>query len=430
VGNRQWCGRALVIGAATILLAGCGSGGPGVPGGTGSGRPSTTSTGTAASSRPTAEELKTVTRSRGPVAQVAAAIPLTGLALGIAMDPVTGKAFVLTCPGCGRVPPDDTQVIEVIDIATRGNVDEIPIPAHWAQIAVDPYAGVLYVSHTGERGEQIRTIDTTSHQVTGTIDVAAWGITVDPTIGTVYALEEDASGERSTRVAVINPQDGSVVRRIDVGVDALAGLTVDPVRGLLLVSDHLAGRLLVVDLAAGTVERIIQVVGWLADPCENCLGSIGTPVVDLTTGLAYVTGPPDQAAEDPNPSQARGSSAGTVVPAGVAPTGVRVVPAGFGTSVLYVVDPGAGSVTQTVGVPFAAGSHTVDLQARVLYLPVMDMPATGVIPTSVLPVDIDSLTFEDPIPVPTGSAGTMQLAVDPTTGQVWVAGDGAITVLE
>ena len=100
VGSRQWCGRALVIGVAMILLAGCGSDEPAVPGGTGTGT---------GSSRPTAEELKTVTRTRGPVAQVAEIIPLTGLALGIAMDPVTGKAFVLTCPGCGRVPPDDTQ---------------------------------------------------------------------------------------------------------------------------------------------------------------------------------------------------------------------------------------------------------------------------------------------------------------------------------
>jgi DNA-binding beta-propeller fold protein YncE len=430
VGSRQWCGRPLVVGVATILLAGCGSGGSVVPGGAGSGWPTPTSTEAAAPTRPTAEELKTVSRPRGPVAQVAATIPLTGLALGIAMDPVTGKAFVLTCPGCGRVPRDDAQVIEVIDIATRGNVDEIPIPAHSAQIAVDPYAGVLYVSHTDERGEQIRTIDTTSHEVTGTIDVNAWGITVDPTTCTVYALEQDASVDRSTRIAVIDPQDGSVVRRIDVGVDALAGLTMDPVRGLLLVSDHNAGRLLVVDSAAGTVERTIQVVGWLADPCENCLGSIGTPVVDLTTGLAYLTGPADLAAHDPNPSQARGSSAAAIVLAGAAPTGVRVVPAGFGTSVLYVVDPAAGSVTQTVGVPFAAGFPTIDLSAGVVYLPVMDMPETGVITTSVLPVDMDSLALEDPIPVSAGSAGTMQLAVDPTTGQVWVAGDGAVTVLE
>jgi uncharacterized protein YceK len=426
----RWCGRALVIGVAVILLAGCASTGSGVPGGTGSGRPSTTSTGTAVSSRPVVEELRAVTRTRGPVAQIAATIPLTGVALGIAMDPVTGKAFVLTCPGCGRVPRDDAQVIEVIDLATRSTVDEIPIPAHSAQIAVDPYAGVLYVSHTGERGEQIRTIETTSHEVTGTIDVNAWGITVDPSTGTVYALEQDASADRSTRVAVIDPQDGSVVGRIDVGVDALAGLTLDPVRGLLLVSDHDAGRLLVVDSVAGTVERTIQVVGWLADPCENCLGSIGTPVVDLTTGLAYLTGPADLAANDPNPSQARGSSAGTVAPAGVAPTGIRVVPTGFGTSVLYVGDPAAGKVTRTVGVPFTAGSPTIDLQARVGYLPVMDMPETGVTTTSVLPVDIDSLALGDPIPVPAGSAGTMHLAGDPTTGRVWVAGDGTVTVLE
>lgn len=427
-------GRALEIGVAMLLLAGCGSGGPVGPGGTGSGGtssgPDPTSTGAAATPRPTAEGLAEVTRTRLPVAQVAETIHLTGVALGIAMDPVTGKAFVLSCPGCGRVPPEDAQVIEVIDIATQASLGKIRIPAHSAQIAVDPYAGVLYVSHTGERGEQIRTVDTTSHEVTGTIDLAARGITVDPTSGTVYALAEDSSADRSTMVAVIDPVDRRVVRRIEVGADATSGLTVDPVRGLLLVSDHDAGRLLVVDPAAGAVERTIQVVGWLVDPCENCLGSIGTPVVDLTTGLAYVSGDPDTSVEEPNPSQARQSSAGTVRPVGLAPTGVRIDPVGFGTSALYVVDPVAGGVTRTIAVPAAAGSPTIDLSAGAVYLPVMSMPRAGVIATGVLPIGIDSLALDDPIPVSPGSAGTMLLAVDPTTGQVWVAADGAITVLE
>lgn len=430
VRSRQWCGRALVIGVAMLLLVGCGSGESGTPGEAGSTRPSETSTETADTTRPTAEELQTATRNRGPVERVAGTIHLAGVALGIAVDPVTGTVFVLTCPGCGRVPGDDAQVIEVIDMATRSTVGEIPIPAHSARIAVDPYAGVLYVSHTGERGEQIRMIDTTSHQVIGTIDVAVWGITVDPTTGLVHAVQEDPA-DRSTSVVAIDPRDASVVRRVEVGVDAVAGLAVDPVRGLLLVSDHSVGRLLVLDMAAGTVERTIQVVKWLADPCENCLGSIGTPVVDFTTGLAYLAGGPDVTAEDLNPSQARGSTAARVVPAGLAyPDGDRIVPAGFGTSVLYVVDPGAGRVTQSVGVPFVAGSHTIDLSAGVVYLSVMNMPATSVITTSVLPVDIDSLTLEEPVPAPVGSTGTTLLALDPITGQVWVAGGGVVTVLE
>jgi hypothetical protein len=285
------------------------------------------------------------------------------------------------------------------------------------------------VAHAGDHGEQIRTIDTTSHQVTGTIDVAARGITVDPTTGILYALEEDPA-DRSTRVVAIDPKGGSVAARIDVGVDPTAGLTLDPVRDLLLVTDHTAGRVLVLDTAAGTVARTVQVVGWLADPCENCLGSIGTPVVDLTTGLAHLTGPADQAAEDPNPSQALASSAGTIEPAGLAPNAVQIVPTGFGTSVLYEVDPTAGRVTRSVGVPAAAGSPAIDPSAGVLYLPVMAMPTTGVITTGILPIGIDTLSLGDPIPAPAGSAGSMQLAVDPTTGQVWVAGDGAVTVLE
>lgn len=60
----------------------------------------------------------------------------------------------------------------------------------------------------------------------------------------------------------------------------------------------------------------------------------------------------------------------------------------------------------------------------------MDMPETGVITTSVLPVGIDTLVVGEPIPVSASSPGSMLLTVDPTTGQVWVAGDGAVTVLE
>lgn len=417
--------RVLVLGVVMILLAGCGPSEP-VPGGTGS---APASTGATAPARPTTEELAGATRTGGPVTRVDATIPVSGLAQDMAMDPVTGKVFVLTCPGCGRAPGDDAQVITVIDITTRGTVDEIPVPAQSARIAVDPYAGVLYVAHTGERGEQIRTIDTTSHQATGTMDVAAWGITVDLTTGTLYALEEDPD-DRSTSVAAIDPRDGSVVARVDVGVDPTAGITLDPVRGLLLVSDHTAGRVLVLDTAAGSVARAIQVVGWLADPCQNCLGSIGTPVVDLTTGLAYLTGPAAQAADDPNPSQARGSSAGMITGAGLAPTAVRIVPTGFGTSMLYEVDPTDGRVTRTIGVPFAAGTTTLDSSPGVVYLPVMNMPTTGVITTAVLPVGIDSLAVGEPIPVPAGSAGSMLLTIDPTTGQIWVAADGTVTVLE
>ncbi len=293
---------------------------------------------------------------------------------------------------------------------------------------MDPYAGVLYVSHTGERGEQIRTVDTTSHEVTGTIDVAARGITVDPTTGTVYALAEDSSAGQSTMVAVIDPVDRRVVRRIEVGADATSGLTVDPVRGLLLVSDHDAGRLLVVDPAAGAVERTIQVVGVVGRSLRNCLGSIGTPVVDLTTGLATCPGiltPPWK----PNPAQARGPP--------LERSGRRAWPRpGSGSNPPDSAPARCTWWTRSQGgsrrpsPSLAAGSPTIDLSAGVVYLPVMSMPRTGVIATGVLPIGIDSLAQDDPIPVSPGSAGTMLLAVDPTTGQVWVAADGAVTVLE
>lgn len=99
------------MGVAVILLAGCGSGGPVVPGGTGtgSGWPLPTSTELAAPTRPTAEELAAVARTRGPVAAVAAIIALTGLALTrLWSHPAPGHsvAACLPTPGFGLAPKE------------------------------------------------------------------------------------------------------------------------------------------------------------------------------------------------------------------------------------------------------------------------------------------------------------------------------------
>jgi DNA-binding beta-propeller fold protein YncE len=359
------------------------------------------------------------------VNRVAATVKLRGPAAGIVVDPVTGRAFVLTCPGCGQELPDWAEVIEVIDIASAKVVDQFPIPAEYAQMAADPYAGLLYLSHTGAHGGQIRAVDMNSLKVAGTIDVAVGSMALDPTNGTLYALENQAE-EQPSDIAVIDPQARKVIRRISVDVDPTAGLALDPVRGLLLVSDHTVGRIVVVDAAAGTILHTIQVVAWLADPCENCLGQIGTPVIDLTSGLAYVAGSPDQVADDPNPSQARADTAATTVPAGLA--GIRIVPVGFGGSALYVLDPADGKVTATRSIPADAGSGILDPSAGTIYLPVMAMQDIGEINMGVLPIALGSLSSGDQVPVPGGP--TMALALDPRTGTVWTAGERTVGILD
>jgi DNA-binding beta-propeller fold protein YncE len=363
--------------------------------------------------------------SRAPAAQVVASIAMGGRAEAIALDPVVGEAFIATCSGCDREPAEDGQVIEVIDMATRNQVAQIPIPALHPRLAADPYASALFVSHTGTRGEKITVIDTTSHDVTGAIDVAAWAITVDPTTGTLYALAEAEDGEQLTAVAVVDVASGDVLARIEVGVDAMGGLAVDPVRARLLVGDPGHGRIVVVDLASRTVARTIHVVPGMDDPCENCLGYLSAPVVDLTTGLVYVAGPPSVAAADANPGNALAVGDGHIGPAGLASGASGVRPIGGGGSSVFVVDASAGEVVANVPAPgWAIGAWAHDPAAGVVYLSTVGGVASGVVP-----LDVESLALGGTIQVAVDSPGPLLAALDPTTGEVWAAQEYTSAVL-
>jgi hypothetical protein len=152
---------------------------------------------------------------------------------------------------------------------------------------------------------------------------------------------------------------------------------------------------------------------------------VGTPVVDPTTGLVYTSGSRARGPADPNESQALGSGDGAIVPLGIAAGAAAAVPAGGDTEgAVYVVDPAAGEVIDTIVVPgMVVWTRACDPSARTVYLNVIGGPTTA---TGVRALDTETRQLGEPVPI----EGETTLGVDPTTGMVWVAGNGAVTILE
>ncbi len=126
-------------------------------------------------------------------------------------------------------------------------------------------------------------------------------------------MQEGPSGDSSGMLAVIDGASREVLDRIPVQADAGSGIAVDPAHGRVLIGDSGDGSLIVIDAVAREVVRTVQVVPGMDDPCENCMGYLGTPVADPTTGLVYLSGPA-AVGQDPS-SNALGHGSGTVRPA-------------------------------------------------------------------------------------------------------------------
>lgn len=419
---------AVVLVSAALLVAGCQQdGGTATPSESASASPS----GSAAPARPTAQDL-IVPRTRDAAAAITGTVPLDGLTTGVVVDQFVGEVFVTVCRGCGggAGPGAGADVVAAIETASRQVTDEIDLtgemPGMYPQVVADPYAGVLYAARTGPRAELVSVIDATTHETTGVLELdgtTLWRLVVDPTTGLLYVLEEGQSDGDRARLAVLDPASGEVLDRIALDTAFPGSVAVDPVRGRAYVTDDGLGRLLVIDLAVGEVVSTVQVVPGADEPCENCLGYVGTPVVDPNTGLVYTSGSRARGPADPNGSQALGSGDGAIVPLGVAPGPATVVPAGGDTEgAVYVVDPAAGEVIDTIVVPGkVVWTRACDPSARTVYLNVIGGPATGV-----RALDTETHELGDPVPI----AGETTLGIDLTTGTVWIAGNGAVTILE
>lgn len=415
----------MVLVSAALLVAGCQQeGGTATPSDSGSASPS----GSAAPARPTTQDL-IVPRTRAAVGEITGTVPLDGVATGVVVDPIVGEVFVTTCRGCGGDAGPDADLVVAIDTGSRQVTGEIDLtgqmPGLYPQVVADPYAGVLYAARTGPRAELVSVIDATTHEITGVLKLdgtTLWRLVVDPTTGLLYVLEEGKSDGDRARLAVLDPQSGEILDRIALDTAFPGSVAVDPVRGRAFVTDDGLGRLLVIDLAAGEVVRTVQVVPGADEPCENCMKYVGTPVVDPNTGLVYTSGSHARGPADPGGSQALGSGDGAIVPLGIA-TAATTVPAGGDTEgAIYVVDPAAGEVIDTIVVPgMVVRTRACDPSARTVYLNIIGGPATGV-----RALDTETHELGDPVPI----EGETTLGIDLTTGTVWVAGNGGVTILE
>ncbi|HYN57284.1 MAG TPA: hypothetical protein VES03_08820 [Motilibacterales bacterium] len=421
----SWAWRVgALVAIVALSVSGCQrEAGTATPSSSESAAPSTTAA--PGPARPVAEDFL-VARSRPAVSQVATTWSIVdGFVTDIEVDPGLGEVYV-----------NVDGSLQVLDMASRATVTSVNLPGNATRLAADPWAGVLYATRGGARGELITVIDTATHEITRTIEVdgaTLWGIAVDPTTGLIWVMEEGPAGEGDARLAVIEASSGHVVARIPVDAEAGAWLAVDPVRGLVLVVENGGrGRMVVIDAARREVLRTVQVMPGLDVPCPNCMFYLGAPVVDPTTGLVYVSGSaprtpdPDVSLDPDVPEGALGPAEAVIVPAGRAhgsSPAWAAVPAGgdIGGSV-FVVDPGGGAVVDTVAVPgMVVWSRACDPAAGAVYLSVIGGPATGV-----RALDTETLKLGDTIPI----EGDTTLAVDPTTGRVWVAGNGIAAILE
>ena len=99
-----------------------------------------------------------------------------------------------------------------------------------------------------------------------------------------------------------------------------------------------------------------------------------------------------------------------------------MVPVGGGMSAVYVVDPAAGTVIESIVSPaMVLWTRACDPAAGVVYLSTVGAPATGV-----QALDTETRDLGAVVPI----EGETNLAVDPGSGSVWVAGNGAVTILE
>ncbi|HEX6888717.1 MAG TPA: hypothetical protein VF143_11475 [Candidatus Nanopelagicales bacterium] len=410
--SRQAVGAVVL--ALALALSGCQRSQPAAQPTPAPPSPSASATGRPA--RPTAQDLD-VAPTRDPVTSVAGRIAIAGDPGALVVDEVAGEAFVVGLPG---------EALQAIDLASHevtGAIDLSGTEPLGPRLAADPYGGVLYATRALGSWRALTVIDVASLRVTDVIDVGSpglWSAAVDPTTGTLYLMEEGTRGDGRGEgdLLVLDGTTRAVLGRIPLDVDeSQAGIAVDPVHGRVLVSDWDRGRLLVIDAAALRVETTIQVVASLATRCENCLGGLGSPLVDPGSGLVYLAGPPPAAVVEP--PQALAAGTGWALPTGGPPGAVPVQPVGVGASGIYVVDPEAGEVVASATVPDPALG--IDPAAGAAYL------AGQAFSDGVRSVDVGTLTVSDAIPV---AGGVRTLAVDPASGAVWAAAEGGLVVLE
>jgi DNA-binding beta-propeller fold protein YncE len=226
----RWCSRA--VAAAVLLVAGLSSAGLAAAGrpGYGAGRPG----------------------------YAVGTIPISSIPGGAAVDPATGRAYVVTAGALSVIDgatgtlarvislgahsfPQDVAVdaktdtvyvsigtppsVDVINGATSMVTGSISLPFSPGPIELDAGTGTLYAAHINS----VAAIDITTGTVTGTINLGRFNLpeylAADPATGTLYAAGVNSKGTGT--VWVLDGSTLTLTRAIELGV-GLEGIDVDP----------------------------------------------------------------------------------------------------------------------------------------------------------------------------------------------------------
>jgi len=161
--------------------------------------------------------------------------------LGVAVDPVLGRLYVVT-----------PSQLSVFDTATLQPVSTLPAPsgAGWWSVAVDPVHHIGYLGGLG--GQGITVVDLTTNAVLTTIGVAGpirFALAADPARGLVFAATDTKPGTLS----VIDAATNTVTRTTSVGDFPSHIMPVSA--STVYVTDLGSNDLAVVDPGTGTVTR-------------------------------------------------------------------------------------------------------------------------------------------------------------------------------
>ncbi len=391
----------------------------------------------------------TVLTGRGPILR----ITFVGqTAAALAVDGRTGRAFVVTQGNLirGAFP---LLVVRVLDTATGMFLRTVPLGTALGAanaVAVDSHVGHVFVAQEGARtggADVVSMLDARSGAV-----LRRTMLSLRPPArtapGTVLARATMGVDERTGRafitipgnnaVAVFDTHSGALVRTIGVGL-APGALAVDARRGRVVVANEDDGTVSLLDARSGQLLRTVAV-----GPSPTAVA------IDARTGHAFVAlrGAPDRrgvltlgrghvAVLDVGTGQllrtvaVRGTPSDVAVAAGMGH--VFVVGAAFsGDGRVSMLDAATGRVlrTSTVG----AYPYAVAVVARSGEVFITTMARPGVVsahPDSAVSV-LDARTGRVTRTVRAGPGllSPGPLAVDERRGQVFIANEGAVTVLD
>src|SRR5215475_5147498 len=89
--------------------------------------------------------------------------------------------------------------------------DTIPVGRDPRGVAVNPRTNTVYVANVQDA--TVSSVSGRTHKVTGTIDVSAFSLALDPKTAMIYATNASEEGQ----VAVVNARLRKVVATVDVG---------------------------------------------------------------------------------------------------------------------------------------------------------------------------------------------------------------------